>query len=359
MAWQASFFIPSIVQNILNIVGRFIAYGVANYIIIPKYENLTLEEIIKQMLPESRERDELIELITKHDLAKRPATFVEFLKNFNLDLARTSILASAVDPTLGRMTTQLLNAISWSYGFGWLSWMGLSPILRVAITQPAEQVFNAEFPSKALTRSEVERLFKAKLIDEKTFKTYMKALGYRDEDIDLMISTLKEEPKAKERDLTKSEILRLFREGKLTETDTRLRLRELGYSSDEVQLLIELYKPAQEAEKSVRERDLTTSQILQAFRYRLITREEAEAWLKELGYDDREVDLLIRIEEVRMQSAVKERTRDLSKTDILSMLAKQLLSPEEAKQMLIDIGYSEEEAELLVINKLIEVAEHG
>ena len=151
----------------------------------------------------------------------------------------------------------------------------------------------------------------------------------------------------------------MFREGKITETDARLRLRELGYSPDEVQLLIELYRPAQRAEKAAKERDLTTSQILTAFRYGLISEAEARAWLKDLGYDDREVDLLIRIEKVKIQSSVKERARDLSKTDILSMLAKQLLSPEEAKQMLIDIGYSEEEAELLVINKILEVAKHA
>jgi len=217
-----------------------------------------------------------------------------------------------------------------------------------------------------LSKSDILRLFKEGIIVEDKARELLEKLGYDKSEIDLLIDYaihMKElsrlARKEKERDLTKTEILRLFRERKIKRDDAKLRLKELGYSDEDIELLLELYEPVEKAQREANERDLTTSQVLTAFRYRIITKEEADAKLEELGYDKEERDLLIRIEEVRMQSQVKERVRDLSKTDILRLLREGIIDPNEAKQMLIDIGYDETEAELLIILELMKLVEHG
>ena len=289
-----------IIQKIMGIMERMTGYIIANAIILPEYEKLTLSEITKQFIKNPEAQKKLEELFKDPEKLGRTEAFIEFLREFNLKIAKTSLAMGIVSPTWAYQTSQLLNAVAWSFGFGWLSWIGLSPILNNLVANPASTALQQTFPSKPATRSVVEYLYKHNIISKEQLVNYYIQEGYTDEAIQLFLKKLDEEKKEKPKDLTKTEILR-------------------------------------------------------AYRLKVLDRAEAKARLIALGYSDDEAELLLDLEDLRHQLDKKERNRDLTKSDILSALKLGLIQPQEAKDLLISIGYDEDEAEFLVMLTLAKI----
>ena len=368
-----------------------------------EYEKLSLEDIVKRFVPEGPEQDELISLLRTDTRMRRSVLFVEFLKRFNLDMSKASIKMSILNRDWGNITSRLMNAISWSYGFGWLSWIGLSPILNSLVARPSEEALNETFPQRALTYSQVVRLLREGKISEDEARDRLHKLGYSDEEVNLLISFAQAEEEQKERELTKSEliqtyveglaswkwvesklremgytdvainalkkladhrrsskfetkerdmttsqILRALKLGIISESDARRRLTDLGYSDDEISILIETALYEEDEESTKEEKALTKTDILKAFKEDVITEEEARSMLKALGYADANIEILMTIAKKAKEPVKKEKERDLTKTPILKAFRIGMITREEAKGMLMDVGYSEAEAEFLL-----------
>ena len=337
-----------LLRRAINIVERSAGYLVATKTILPYYETLRLENIISQFITDKETRSKLIALMRSDPALRRTSDFIEFLKEFNVTIAKKSLKMGIISPSWGHQTSQLLNAIAWSFGFGWLSWIGLSPILNNLIANPASDTLEQAFPRRFLTKSEIEKLYKQQIIDEKTYRTLMRALGYTDFAIDYTLKLITNEKVEKDRELSKSEILRAYRENILSRDDVVIKLRALGYSDEEIEVLLKLYKDLRETEDKKKERDLTTTQILRAYKLNLISREELRDYLKKLGYDDKEIELLIKIYTAEKELSKHEKSRELSKSEIVNAFLLELISYEDAKQRLISLGYDEDEAELIL-----------
>lgn len=95
-----------------------------------------------------------------------------------------------------------------------------------------------------ITRVDLRRLYQIGVInEERLFKGY-KELGYSDEDAKLMVEWTKIEYTQKDKDLTKTEILRNYRIGQCTREEAKDMLKDLGYDESEAEwiLLYEDYK---------------------------------------------------------------------------------------------------------------------
>ena len=386
-----------------NLIGGWLGWFLAEDMIISKYERLTLDQLVKHFIPDEAQAKELERLLKEDARLKRPVLFVEFLKRFNMEMARATIFMSILDRNWGNITGRLVNAISWSYGFGWLSWLGLSPVLNTLIARPSEEALNEAFPQRELTYSQVIRLLREGKITEKEARERLHKLGYSDEEINLLVAFALAQEEQKERELTKSDLLNLYVEGLarwswieaklgelgytedsikalkaladhrrsskfvrkerdmttsqilralklgiITESNARRRLTDLGYSDDEIKILIETALYKEEEESTEEEKALTKSDILRAFKEDVISEAEARSMLKALGYSDANIEILMTIAKKAKEPVKKEKERDLTKAPILKAFRIGMISREEAKSMLIGIGYSEDEAEFLV-----------
>lgn len=132
-----------------------------------------------------------------------------------------------------------------------------------------------KYEDLVVTEEDVDRLLK--IADyPKFWRTRMRALAY--------------EP------LTRVDLRRLYVLGLVNDEECLARLMELGYTEEDAKKLLEFYK----ALKQSSERDLTKSEILKLYHIGEIKREEAKDMLKDLGYSDEEADFLLDLEEYKM-----------------------------------------------------------
>ena len=91
--------------------------------------------------------------------------------------------------------------------------------------------------------------------------------------------------------ITRVDLRRLYQLGIIDENELYARLLELGYSPLDAKRMMQFYKMY----KIESERDLTKSEILTFYAERFIKYDEAKKYLMEIGYSDDEADFLLTI----------------------------------------------------------------
>lgn len=150
---------------------------------------------------------------------------------------------------------------------------------------------------------------------------------------------------ANERDLTKTDILRMLKSRILTEPQTIDMLIGLGYDANEAFYLVQLYMYADEIDL----RELTMSQILKAYRYEIYDRDKAKLELEDAGWTTEAAETLLVLEDVKLADAQVERARerDLSRTDIVNSVKSEILDKETGTAYLAYLGYSDWEINII------------
>jgi hypothetical protein len=140
-----------------------------------------------------------------------------------------------------------------------------------------------------LTRVDIRRMHKLGLLTDAELSKAYKAVGFYGENNQRMVEFTKRYNQgttvAGDRDLTKTDILRLFGERIITETEARTRLSELDYSADEISYLLDLY--SQDA--AIKTRDLTLTQVKNLYQMGLRNKTEVTQFLTKFGYDSDEI----------------------------------------------------------------------
>jgi len=130
--------------------------------------------------------------------------------------------------------------------------------------------------------------------------------------------------------LTRVDLRRIYELGLIDDDELVARLMEVGYTKTDALKLLEFYKSLKVSE----EKDLTRSQILELFKIGEITEEECKSMLMEIGYDEVEADFLIAIEKY------KENERIVN--DLVSVYTTQfvegLINEDELIQKLDELG---------------------
>ncbi|RLG68993.1 MAG: hypothetical protein DRO11_08340 [Methanobacteriota archaeon] len=134
-----------------------------------------------------------------------------------------------------------------------------------------------------ITRVDLRRLYQIGVIDEERLLRGYKELGYSEEDAKLMTEWTKLEYAQKDKDLTKTEILRNYRIGQCTREEAKKMLMELGYDEDEAEWILtyedyRLYVEEIEAEAETIVYELSEGNI---------TYDEAISKLSELNMPER------------------------------------------------------------------------
>lgn len=144
----------------------------------------------------------------------------------------------------------------------------------------------------------------------------------------------------KERDVTKSEIVKGVKTGVITREDGIELLVGMGYDDDEANYILEINIPIDEEDEVVKERQLTKADILKALKTEVITRDEAKDQLMDLRYPSAAAEMLLNIFDAQVDLPPTMRLREASKADIVLGVKKGLITQEEGYGMLLDLGFT-------------------
>uniref|UniRef100_A0A6H1ZZ29 Putative baculovirus polyhedron envelope protein n=1 Tax=viral metagenome TaxID=1070528 RepID=A0A6H1ZZ29_9ZZZZ len=142
-----------------------------------------------------------------------------------------------------------------------------------------------------------------------------------------------------ERDLTKTDILRLFKLNLMSDNEAIGMLQDLGYDEDEASYLIQIQK----YEPEIVLRELTMSQILKSYSNEIYTRNETKNALLEAGWSEQAAETLLKLEDIKLKDAqtVKMMEKELSRTDIVKGIKVEIIDANTGYMYLQYLGYSD------------------
>lgn len=205
------------------------------------------------------------------------------------------------------------------------------------------------------TRVDIRRMYKTGILEtkEEVISAYQD-IGYDLEHANNLAEFTVREYTEEEKMLTRSDILKAYTEDIISETELRGYLKDMQYSKANIDIIIDLYtkfKDKRDRELLVPYSALTITDLKKSLIKGNITEPEFVNALRARNYDDfsiRAVSLLV-IEDIEKAARPFDKERDLSKSDILKAYRKDILSRETAKGQLEGIGYSEGETEVLLM----------
>jgi len=154
-----------------------------------------------------------------------------------------------------------------------------------------------------------------------------------------------------ERDITKTDIYKGVKQGVITREEAIELLMDLGYEEDTADYLLTINIPEDEEDVIVKERDLTKTDIIKGLKTEVITEDEALDKLLELRYAPLDAEFLLKIYKATITPPAEARAREASKADIVLAVKKGLITPEEAYLMLQDLGFTPEAAQFILMVK--------
>jgi hypothetical protein len=139
---------------------------------------------------------------------------------------------------------------------------------------------------------------------------------------------------------TRVDIRRMYNSGVIDEEGVTRAYKDIGYDEEKAAKLTEFTK----ALKTGTAKDLTLSMIVKSFKQGNTSRDAALEMIVDLGYEEDEADFILSLYEQQ----TKEESRELSQSKFDAMFQLGLIDREELKRNLIALNYSTDAAENLV-----------
>ena len=237
----------------------------------------------------------------------------------------------------------LPNAISWSYGIGWLSWLVMGTPFRVAIAEPLEKLLNMIYRQKDLTVAQAIDAFNSGYIDSNQYWRIMREAGYEDADVVI----LKDQGTTRIPAMTLKELLLTNRK---VQSEVEAELKRQGYDSKRIESLITHWKHDR-ADKLINK---WASECIDAYEKGLINEEKLREALKAAGYEDIElgkpIDLQVQISNLKREQTIKAEKGKFTKAELRALYIDNLITRNRAVNELIAMHYTTDDAHLLILN---------
>lgn len=169
--------------------------------------------------------------------------------------------------------------------------------------------------------------------------------------IQTKIKTVGPERVEGERDLTKTDIYKGVKTGAITRGEAAELLMDLGFDAAEADYLLDINIPLDSEDVIVVQRDLTKADILKGLKAAVITRIEANDRLLDLRYSAPDAEFLLKIFDAQVSPPVEPKLKEASKADILLGVKKGLISSTEGYGMLLDLTFTPEAADFILMVK--------
>lgn len=236
------------------------------------------------------------------------------------DYFSTILKATGVEGIGGRFVEELMST-------------GVSPFMR--------SYYLKLYRPERFGPGDLRDLYAAGKITKDAMKTEAARLGWRDKDIDFWLELAF-------RNLSQGDIFELYNQGKITDRDAVGRLRAMGYDPADIPYLFMLNPKKEENEA----RDFSVSTARAAFRAGLMPESEFRGLLQSLRYQDREIELIIALEQ--MKNEVDR--RELNISQIKAAWGENVLTDAEVIHWLADMNYAEGESKTILDTWKAEIA---
>ena len=205
-------------------------------------------------------------------------------------------------------------------------------------------IINASEKEKELSRSDVLKGYEEEIVSRDEAVKFLLEVGYSKESAEFIISETDWKLAHQAKTEMKGALRSLYEKGIRDEAYIRKELKEAGYHDSTITNFLKVWsiKREENTKKSTiaTERDLTKSDILDAFKKRLLTEAETTEYLKSLGYDDSETKLLI----ARTEYVKEKSKKELSLSGIKKMYLAGIITENDAIDRLAKMNLGDAEA---------------
>jgi hypothetical protein len=147
-----------------------------------------------------------------------------------------------------------------------------------------------------------------------------------------------------EKNLTKAEIVKGVKKGTITRADGEKLVVEMGYDAKEAKFIMDINIPAEDTVTEVKQRELTKSDILNAYKLGQIDEAETVSGLMSIRYSEDDATFILNLTIATLEKIEEVKERNITKADIIKGVKNGVISQEEGYLMLINIGYSDEDS---------------
>lgn len=205
------------------------------------------------------------------------------------------------------------------------------------------------------TRVDVRRMHKLGIIDAQEVENAYQALGYDDERAhNLMLFTVKANSQESVDELEpfraglRSKTLSMFQARTMPEKATREVLADLGYTPEQIAAYIAEAAFIREADQADDWRAAIQKNYVSGF----WNRDAVLKKMAEIGFGDEEIIDLVTVwdvqRELRVATEAERAQKDLTKSEVISAYRDGLLTEIEARADLHDLGYDDDESQMLI-----------
>lgn len=195
-----------------------------------------------------------------------------------------------------------------------------------------------------ITRVDVRRMAQIGILGEEDVYRRYRDVGYSDEDARALTEWTFALQTEGERELTKAEVLGLYDARALKKDETSGLLKQLGYADSAVTLMVGLV----ESKRARRAQSLTASTVRSQFTRWKLSERDAVTQLDRLGVAPEERDELITVWKIEREI----REPSLSTAVLQRLLRKGILGPDRFAEELQRQGWASEEVEWLLLDAL-------
>lgn len=191
------------------------------------------------------------------------------------------------------------------------------------------------------TRVDIRRFYDMGVVDDAYLRKIYTSLGYHGADLDAYVLWTKIE-------VTFPDILTRYKNGWITETEAQSEIAALGMAGDQAKKLWQTKVKNAQAERTATERDLTKAEIYKAVKTGRLDRDTGTALIAKMGYDAMESALLLDMNVPLDDTEAAKKNRLITKGDIASGLKSGILSEAEALKKLLALNYTPQDAAFLI-----------
>lgn len=227
----------------------------------------------------------------------------------------------------------MADNINRAAGLHLLNWSAITPLLDAGLKPPMERYYNRLYRPMRFSANDLRDLYALGKIGAADMREAARSVGWRDQDIDAWIELAF-------RTLAQGDIFKAYNEGFISRDEATRRLRALGYDPADIPLLFQL-NPKEEQDTA---KSFTVSTARQAYRNNLMSEGELRGVLKELKYQDREIELILQLENLNKEQDIKT----LALGQIKSAWTENVITDPEARTWLERAGFGGEEIGLII-----------
>jgi hypothetical protein len=147
-----------------------------------------------------------------------------------------------------------------------------------------------------------------------------------------------------EKGLTKAEIVKGVKKGTITRTEGEGLIVDMGYDAKEAKFIMDINIPVGETATEVKQKELTKSDILNAYKLGQIDEADTVSGLMSIRYSEDDAIFLLNLTIATLNKIAEVKARDLTKADIIKGVKNGVISQEEGYLMLLNIGYTDDQS---------------